>query len=257
MSRLKHKGRFYKKCAIIFTFVVVIGGCIIYSYNSVYGKGNPAKLSSTAKNNTSGQTDSNLIYSTPWPPTEKQKECESRLSEDRKVNNKVKQLDGVYCGGTGLYISTASDGKHFVFNFNNSSTPSVSSNLNQTLRPTSASYIPSVCTKMTIPYHTSYKNVTYLSVGQTSEFGGENGYREACTPDSNGYRPSDIVVQPFDKTVYVGTSSPSPAPTATPPASNTMSYSQAYSIALNNCAQFGNSSAYEVCISAVLKKYGF
>src|SRR3990167_10535713 len=65
-------------------------------------------------------------------------------------------------------------------------------------------YVPSVCHKIPIPYKTIYINVSYLYVGETSEWGGTDGYTEICGPDSYGNTPSDFPFQPFDKTIYVG-----------------------------------------------------
>jgi len=115
-------------------------------------------------------------------------------------------------------------------------------------------YIPFYCTTNIIPYKTIYKNVSYLNVGQTTEASGLNGSIETCTADSTGYKPPDINNQPLDKTVYVGI-----GPVTYTQSTPTYTYSQAYAyqIALNNCAQYGDTSAYQLCLPAVLHEYGF
>lgn len=66
-------------------------------------------------------------------------------------------------------------------------------------------YTAPVCVTLPIPYKTEYKNVSYLSVGQTQTTGGFDGYTKTCTADSTGYKPQDITLNAYDKTVYVGT----------------------------------------------------
>lgn len=116
--------------------------------------------------------------------------------------------------------------------------------------PSLKSYTPPVCTKVPIPYTTTYVNVTYLSPGQTQSTGGVDGYRDSCTASSTGYKPADAVLQPYNKIIYVGVAA------AAPPAP-TYSYADVMQIARNNCARFNGSSAYEACIQAILRQYGF
>lgn len=66
-------------------------------------------------------------------------------------------------------------------------------------------YIEPVCTRSVVPYQTKYISVSYMDVGQTSEFGGINGYAETCTASSSGYTPTPITMPAMDKTVSVGT----------------------------------------------------
>jgi len=118
-------------------------------------------------------------------------------------------------------------------------------------------YIASSCVTTVIPYQTIYKNASWLNAGQTSESGGIDGSRKTCTADSNGFKPSDLVLQPLDKTIYVGTYSPLVTPSAP-----TYTYSQALSLAQQNCNALlgvvgaGSSSAMDQCIQAYLQKYG-
>lgn len=66
-------------------------------------------------------------------------------------------------------------------------------------------YVAPVCTKVPIPYKTTYENANYIPVGETQTFGGTDGYIDSCTADSTGYKPSDITLQPQNKIIYVGT----------------------------------------------------
>lgn len=69
-------------------------------------------------------------------------------------------------------------------------------------------YVASVCKKTPIPYKTITKEANYMEVGQTDSYGGFDGYTETCTPDSTGYKPPDITINPIDKTVLIGTKQP-------------------------------------------------
>ncbi|MDB5176047.1 MAG: hypothetical protein JWM81_905 [Candidatus Saccharibacteria bacterium] len=79
-------------------------------------------------------------------------------------------------------------------------TSTVQTSPNASFKPYTAPF----CTTVTLPYKTVYKNVTYLSVGQSNESGGIDGYTKTCTPDSTGYKPPDITYLGMDKTVYIG-----------------------------------------------------
>ncbi len=68
-----------------------------------------------------------------------------------------------------------------------------------------SAYIPSNCSKIPIPYTTSYQNVSYLSAGQTQSSGGYDGYKVTCTVSSTGYKSPDYTIQPINKITYVGT----------------------------------------------------
>jgi hypothetical protein len=83
----------------------------------------------------------------------------------------------------------------------------------------SSNYIPPICTKTAIPYSTSYQNASYMNVGQTFSSGGTNGWKETCTADSDGFKPTDITIPPVNQIIYVGTRQPAtlPPPTTTPP----------------------------------------
>jgi cytoskeletal protein RodZ len=125
---------------------------------------------------------------------------------------------------------------------------SASTNSSKIYKP----YVASVCTKIPIPYKTVYINASYLNVGETSEWGGRDGYTQTCTPDSNGNTIDSYTSPPSDKTVYVGTKV-QPTAATTPQ----ISQGEAYRIAQNNCSRFSGSSSYEVCIRAVLQTYGY
>lgn len=75
---------------------------------------------------------------------------------------------------------------------------------------TKVAYVASVCTKITIPYQTNYEYVTWLYVGETQSYGGTDGYTNTCTTDSSGYKPIDFTIQPYNKTVYAGTTAAPP-----------------------------------------------
>ena len=68
-------------------------------------------------------------------------------------------------------------------------------------------YIPSNCSKSPIPYTTSYQNVSYPSPGVTSSYGGYDGYRVTCSPDSSGNVIPGYTIQPINKIVNVGVGS--------------------------------------------------
>lgn len=66
-------------------------------------------------------------------------------------------------------------------------------------------YVAPVCTKTPIPYETVYEDVNYMFEGETSSYGGYEGYTQTCTADSTGYKPQDYTISPISKTVLVGT----------------------------------------------------
>jgi hypothetical protein len=59
-------------------------------------------------------------------------------------------------------------------------------------------YIPSNCTTVTIPYTTSYQNVSYLTIGQSQTSGGIDGYRVSCSASSSGYKP---LITPYNQLI--------------------------------------------------------
>lgn len=81
--------------------------------------------------------------------------------------------------------------------------------------PKQKPYVASVCTKTPIPYKTTYEERSYMYVGETTSWGGYEGYTSTCTSDSEGYTPPSYTIQPIDKTVLVGTK-PKPDSTPTP-----------------------------------------
>lgn len=85
------------------------------------------------------------------------------------------------------------------------SNTSVQGGASPTTNYTPEPYVASVCTKTVIPYETEYIDVDYLYVGETQEYSGWDGYKETCTADSTGYKPSDYTSQPYNKKVYRGT----------------------------------------------------
>ena len=109
--------------------------------------------------------------------------------------------------------------------------------------PAPKSYAPPVCTDTPIPYKTTYENVTYLSPGQTTTFGGTDGKLTTCVYAAGlGLSPSTQRLNPLDKVVRVGVTASAPAP----PPDTKISYQQAQM----NCARFGGSSAYDQCMKA-------
>jgi hypothetical protein len=94
------------------------------------------------------------------------------------------------------------------------SNPNNSTNYESNYMP----YIAPVCTTTALPYSTSYQDVSYMDVGQTSFLGGRDGYKTTCTESSTGYKPADLTIQPYNKVVYVGTRQPTatPSPTYSP-----------------------------------------
>jgi|GEM_PF-4854355 len=124
----------------------------------------------------------------------------------------------------------------------------------QTNQPTNAP-ANGGCEKTNIvPYTTTYKNVESLEAGKTESSGGTDGYTSVCK--LNGKIYSSLVFAPINKTVYVGTMVEPTTTTPTAP-TPTYTYAQAYELAVNNCRVAGNTSAYEPCIVAYLRKYGY
>lgn len=83
-------------------------------------------------------------------------------------------------------------------------------------------YVPSNCTEIPIPYKTEYQNASWLKTGKRqSLMDGMDGYRVTCTADSSGYKPPDYTIEPINETVYIGTGTTTPAPTAPQPTGNT------------------------------------
>lgn len=112
----------------------------------------------------------------------------------------------------------------------------------------SSAYKASVCTKTVLPYTTEYRDSATMAVGQTQVlFSGKNGYKNTCTPDSNGYKPQDSTLPPIPAVVWVGTKTTT---TVTNPP-------RTYEQAANYCATHGvpgNSSAWQQCINAYLSQ---
>jgi uncharacterized protein YkwD len=73
---------------------------------------------------------------------------------------------------------------------------------------TTKPYVAPVCSKKVIPYKTSYEEASWIEKGKTEEWGGEDGYKQSCTSDSEGYKPLDFTYPPYDKTIYKGTYEP-------------------------------------------------
>ena len=116
-------------------------------------------------------------------------------------------------------------------------------------------YIPPACTKTVLPYSTSYQDASYMDVGQTSSYGGTDGWIKSCTADSTGWKPADLTFQPYNKVVYVGTRQPAPTPTPTYypsynyAAKNACDYQYAQVMGILSTSGAGNSS------SAVMAQY--
>lgn len=109
-------------------------------------------------------------------------------------------------------------------------------------------YVASVCNTTSIPFKTIYINVSYLYVGETNTYGGTDGSKKVCTADSTGYVPIYTDIQPYDKTIYVGTKTR----TTTPPP-QTRTYEQAANFCRGNNVP-SNSSAWQLCINAYLNQ---
>jgi hypothetical protein len=135
-------------------------------------------------------------------------------------------------------------------NTSNPNTSSTSDSLNASTN--NKTYTASKCTTETIPHGYVTKEVSYLKIGETMKYPGLNGRRYVCTADSNGEGAQDSTVPPMDELTYIGTGSTTttnPAPTYT--------YEQALSYAQSNCNFAYNTSSYQPCVSAYLKKYGY
>ena len=70
---------------------------------------------------------------------------------------------------------------------------------------TGGSYVPPICEKTSIPYQKVYDKVSWLNSDQTEiKKKGREGYKQVCSPDSNGYKPDDIIVPPVNEEVFMG-----------------------------------------------------
>lgn len=130
---------------------------------------------------------------------------------------------------------------------------------NQNAQNSNNNFVPGVCKRTTIPHQTVYENTETLYVGQTQvAYSGTDGWRQTCTANSNGYKPDDVVFDGMPTKILVGTK---PIPPPQPPAPS-YSYDYAMNVARNRCSPIAQgsgtgSSAYQVCISTVLKDYGY
>lgn len=89
---------------------------------------------------------------------------------------------------------------------------------------------------------------------------GENqiNYNNSYNYDEIDLNPNKYNLDPKDYTVDSLDFEYTPPETSAPtPPTPKYTYADAYRIALNNCAQFGNSSAYQQCIQAYLRKFGY
>lgn len=127
----------------------------------------------------------------------------------------------------------------------------------------SPSYKPPVCTKIVIPYTTTFKLATYLGAGQMTSYGGTDGYKETCTADSSGYVPSKSPVDPVNKVISIGDGggslSVAPHPQSVP-------YEEAYSRALPACDEFNRVTNYDpaatqwclnTVVAGIMHYYGY
>lgn len=118
-------------------------------------------------------------------------------------------------------------------------------------------YIASVCTKTTIPFTTTYLDTSWLAQGDSRTYGGVDGWSQTCTADSNGIKPMDLNVPPYNRTVYTGTGPNYSAVTPVTPSNNTstpMTLSQATNYCMGKGIP-GNSSAWDLCINSAMGKY--
>lgn len=123
-----------------------------------------------------------------------------------------------------------------------------------------------VCSQRSIPYSTITKYDNTLEKGQTSTIRGYNGTEYYCT-SSNGVKRITGTVPPLEGTYNIGTREPytytTPAPTSTPSTTPKYTQAEASSLAQHNCSVqlgnsgAGNSSAYQQCVSAYMRSYGY
>lgn len=114
-------------------------------------------------------------------------------------------------------------------------------------------YSPSKCTTVTVTPSTEYINASWLYPEESYTSPGINGQKTTCSPDSNG-----VVLNPsvdsagLSTRVYTGTKQ---RPTPPPPPQYT--YAEASAMATNNCRFAYNTSAYEPCIAAYMRQFGY
>jgi len=131
-------------------------------------------------------------------------------------------------------------------------------------------HVSEVCTEIAIPYETDYHDDSSMYIGDTRvAITGTNGVRKDCTKTYDGkdwaqyygltYKDVRDEVWPRTALVYKGTK-----PIATTPTTPTYTYEQALQIARNTgtCMQIAQasgtgSSAYQQCLSLVMKDYGY
>lgn len=121
-------------------------------------------------------------------------------------------------------------------------------------------YVPPKCTTEIYPYKTFYKYAPYLGGGLSNVSGGYTGSKQTCSADSNGYKPQDVVLQPIDKTIYIGDGGVSLQmnPIRTPDSYETIyariSGPGSCGLILTNT---GDSTAYKMCTDMIMWYFGY
>lgn len=109
-------------------------------------------------------------------------------------------------------------------------------------------YEASVCTKTPIEPETDYEVVDWLPYKETKTFAGKAGWRQTCTPDSNGHKPDDVELEPLNTLTYIGTSLPQPPVT----------YEDALAQSNEACTKgYVSDSFYNECMRLFMNTYGY
>lgn len=202
-------------------------------------------------NTTESQED--LTYKTPWPPTELQKQCHKRLEADMNNPALAEQLGGVYCGGTGKYITSIGGSARIVYlDLDDQTVSGQPSNVSVSRFPTCSE----AKTVVIVPHGTNYIDDPNMPLGQERVYSeGVDATTTECI-DENGIFDSNLVM-PVNEIVFVGSYveepiSTGPTETSAPRYYYTRSEAQGICSPISQ-AGAGNSSAYEYC----MRLYGY
>lgn len=118
-------------------------------------------------------------------------------------------------------------------------------------------YVPSSCIRSSLPFSTNYVTTASLAVGDAVVSPFADGYTVKCKADSNGQKPNDSTVPAANRTVYVGTGGASVAL----PLIGNLSLDGAYAQISCSCGpvlqKINDNTAYQLCISSVMKQLGY
>ncbi len=234
-SRLKQMNK-TKHLAVAVALIVLFSVGIVFGLDKIR-ENNPVTVQSTEINDSVPENEVDITFNTPWPPTEAQKACYVRLEEER-LRGVI--LETVYCGGTGEYIATDSNGEQYIYK-TEQATPVESSPQKDTQ-----------CYENVIPHATKEIPADWLYVGETLvTITGYDGVETICI--KNGLKDVVYSTPVIDAQKYIGTKI-----REIPQTPETYSYEEALSDAKYACR--GNqpdSTDMTDCIRKKMNEYGF